>query len=45
VTNEDFAMGESIQRRLASGANEEVVFGKYEHANAHFHAEIARRLV
>ncbi|MDB4934926.1 MAG: hypothetical protein JWP87_1898 [Labilithrix sp.] len=44
ATNEDFALGESIQRGLASGANDEVVFGAFEHALAHFHAEIARRL-
>ncbi len=41
---EDFAMGESIQRGVASGANESFVFGAFEHALAHFHAEIARRL-
>jgi phenylpropionate dioxygenase-like ring-hydroxylating dioxygenase large terminal subunit len=39
---EDFAMGESIQRGLASGANEEVIFGAYEHALAHFHGTVAR---
>jgi phenylpropionate dioxygenase-like ring-hydroxylating dioxygenase large terminal subunit len=39
---EDFAMGESIQRGLASGANSEVVFGAFEHALAHFHAQIER---
>jgi phenylpropionate dioxygenase-like ring-hydroxylating dioxygenase large terminal subunit len=44
ATDEDFAMGESIQRGLTSGANEEVVFGAFEHGNAHFHAEIAKRL-
>jgi phenylpropionate dioxygenase-like ring-hydroxylating dioxygenase large terminal subunit len=44
ATNEDFALGESIQRGLASGANEELVFGAFEHALAHFHAEIASRL-
>lgn len=37
---EDFAMGESIQRGLASGANREVVFGSYEHALAHFHSMV-----
>ena len=41
---EDLAMGESIQRGLGSGANEDVVFGAFEHGNAHFHAEIAKRL-
>ena len=31
--------------RRASGANEEeVVFGAFEHSNAHFHAEIGRRI-
>jgi hypothetical protein len=40
ATDEDFAMGESIQRGLASGANREVVFGAFEHALAHFHHQI-----
>lgn len=44
ATDEDFALGESIQRGLASGANEEIVFGAFEHALAHFHAEVAERL-
>ncbi len=39
---EDFAMGESIQNGLASGANREVVFGAFEHALAHFHRQIER---
>jgi phenylpropionate dioxygenase-like ring-hydroxylating dioxygenase large terminal subunit len=37
---EDFAMGESIQRGLASSANRELVFGAFEHALAHFHRQI-----
>jgi len=37
---EDFTMGESIQRGLASGANREVIFGAFEHALAHFHRQI-----
>ncbi|HWO26320.1 MAG TPA: SRPBCC family protein [Kofleriaceae bacterium] len=37
---EDFQMGESIQRGLASGANQELVFGAFEHALAHFHRQI-----
>jgi phenylpropionate dioxygenase-like ring-hydroxylating dioxygenase large terminal subunit len=41
---EDFAMGESIQSGLASGANREVMFGAFEHALAHFHAQIDQRL-
>jgi phenylpropionate dioxygenase-like ring-hydroxylating dioxygenase large terminal subunit len=45
ATEEDFTLGESIQRGLGSGANEEVVFGSFEHALTHFHAEVARRLV
>lgn len=44
ATDEDFALGESIQRGLASGANEEVLFGAFEHALTHFHDEVARRL-
>jgi hypothetical protein len=41
---EDLAKGESIQLGLSSGANREVVFGAFEHALAHFHGEIARRV-
>jgi phenylpropionate dioxygenase-like ring-hydroxylating dioxygenase large terminal subunit len=44
ATDEDFALGESIQRGLASGANDEIVFGAFEHALAHFHAEVAKRV-
>lgn len=44
ATNEDFALGESIQRGLASGANDSVVFGAFEHALTHFHDEVARRI-
>jgi phenylpropionate dioxygenase-like ring-hydroxylating dioxygenase large terminal subunit len=43
ATDEDFAMGTSIQAGLAAGANREVVFGAFEHALAHFHHEIARQ--
>lgn len=43
ATDEDFAMGESIQRGLSSGANRELVFGSFEHSLAHFHASIAER--
>jgi phenylpropionate dioxygenase-like ring-hydroxylating dioxygenase large terminal subunit len=39
--DEDFAMGESIQRGLASGANTHVTFAAFEHALAHFHAQLA----
>jgi phenylpropionate dioxygenase-like ring-hydroxylating dioxygenase large terminal subunit len=42
AVSEDFAMGESIQRGLASGANDELVFGAFEHALAHFHATVDR---
>ena len=44
ATDEDFALGESIQRGLSSGANEELVFGAFEHALTHFHAAIERHL-
>ncbi len=37
---EDFALGESIQRGLAH--QPDVVFGAFEHALAHFHAQIER---
>lgn len=42
--DEDFAMGESIQRGLSSGANTDLVFGAFEHALAHFHAQVDARL-
>ena len=41
ATDEDFAMGESIQRGLSCGANKDVVFAAYEHALTHFHQAIA----
>jgi phenylpropionate dioxygenase-like ring-hydroxylating dioxygenase large terminal subunit len=44
AVGEDFTMGESIQRGLASGANREVVFGAFEHALAHFHRQVDQRL-
>lgn len=40
--DEDFTMGESIQRGLSSGANRQITFGAFEHALAHFHAQIER---
>ena len=42
ATDEDFVMGESIQQGMSSGANRQVVFGAFEHALGHFHAQIAR---
>ena len=39
--DEDFAIGESIQSALASGANEQMTFGRYEGALARFNATIA----
>jgi phenylpropionate dioxygenase-like ring-hydroxylating dioxygenase large terminal subunit len=44
ATEEDFAMGESIQRCLSSGANTELVHGAFEHALTYFHREIERRI-
>lgn len=40
AVGEDFAMGESIQRGLDSGAQTELVFGAFEHALAHFHDQV-----
>lgn len=37
---EDFRMGESIQRGLASGANARLTFGRFEQALANFHAAV-----
>lgn len=42
AVEEDFTMGESIQRGLASGANADLVFGAFEHALDHFHREVDR---
>ena len=42
AVDEDLALGESIQRALASGANTHVQFGAFEHALAHFHAACDR---
>ena len=39
--DEDFAIGESIQSALASGANEQMTFGRYEGALARFNETIA----
>jgi phenylpropionate dioxygenase-like ring-hydroxylating dioxygenase large terminal subunit len=44
ATEEDIVLGESIQKGLLTGANKEVVFGAFEHALAHFHSGIAKRL-
>ena len=42
AVGEDFAMGESIQRGLDSRRAAELVFGAFEHALAHFHAQVVR---
>ena len=42
AVDEDFTMGESIQRGLDSRANAEVVFGAFEHALAYFHDQVSR---
>jgi phenylpropionate dioxygenase-like ring-hydroxylating dioxygenase large terminal subunit len=44
ATDEDFERGESIQRGLASGANDHLTFGSYEHALTHFHAQIEAQI-
>ena len=41
---EDFALGESIQRNLGSGANPALRFGRFEHALAYFHRWVERAL-
>jgi phenylpropionate dioxygenase-like ring-hydroxylating dioxygenase large terminal subunit len=38
--DEDFALGESMQSTLASGANRELVFGANEWCSAKFHADV-----
>ena len=41
---EDFDIAESIQAGLTSGANKELIFGRFEGALAAFNAEVERRL-
>lgn len=40
ATAEDFERGESIQAGFASGANEVLTFGRFEHALSHFHTGV-----
>jgi len=44
VDQEDFRLGEGIQRNLASGAQNHVVYGRNEPALIHFHRSLARAL-
>lgn len=41
---EDFALGASIQRGLASGANRALRFGRFEHALTYFHQAVDRAI-
>jgi phenylpropionate dioxygenase-like ring-hydroxylating dioxygenase large terminal subunit len=44
ATAEDYERGESIQRGLASGANDVLTFAAYEHALTHFHGQVGALL-
>lgn len=44
VIEQDFAVGEQIQRNFESGVLNEVVYGRYELALEHFHASIRNAL-
>ena len=44
VVEQDFAIGEQIQRNFESGALREVVYGRYEPALEHFHRSIRHAL-
>jgi len=44
VENEDFALGEGIQRGFHGGGNASVVYGRNEPALAHYHAMLERTL-
>jgi phenylpropionate dioxygenase-like ring-hydroxylating dioxygenase large terminal subunit len=44
VVEQDFAIGEGIQRNFESGAIREVVYGRYEGALEHFHRSIREAL-
>lgn len=41
---EDFALGDSIQAALASGANRSLLFGRFEHGLTAFHRIVAEHL-
>ncbi|NNL85746.1 MAG: Rieske 2Fe-2S domain-containing protein [Myxococcales bacterium] len=45
VLEEDFPVGEEIQRGFYSGAQDHVVYGRNEPALAHFHAAVRQALV
>ncbi len=44
VIEQDFAIGEQIQRNFESGAISEVLYGRYEPALEHFHAALRNAL-
>ena len=44
AVDEDYALGESIQEGLASGANSELLFGRSEQSLAWFHEEVEHLL-
>jgi hypothetical protein len=44
VVEQDFAIGEQIQRNFESGVLREVVYGRYEPALEHFHRSIRSAL-
>ena len=41
---EDFAVAEGVQRGFGSGANQDLVFGRYEKGLAFFHAAVEEAL-
>jgi phenylpropionate dioxygenase-like ring-hydroxylating dioxygenase large terminal subunit len=44
VVEQDFAIGETIQRSFDSGVLERVVYGRYENALEHFHRSVREAL-
>ncbi len=44
VINEDIATGEQIQKGFSTGANETVLFGRFEHAIRMFHDRLTSTL-
>jgi hypothetical protein len=44
VEQEDFVLGEQIQRGFQAGGNESVVYGRNEPGLAHYHRMLARTL-
>lgn len=45
VSNEDYVLGQSVQQALASGANEDFMFGRNEPGLQHYHRTLASIMI